>query len=64
MVGALMLAQLMSAGGKGSPAFIIAYYLTSWMGKGYLAIAGGRCVSPVGLHAVCVGGGGGAGDNP
>jgi hypothetical protein len=40
MVGALTLAQLMSAGGKGSPAFIIAYYLTSWMGKGYLAIAG------------------------
>lgn len=41
MVGALMLAQLLSAGGAGSPAFIIAYYLTSWMGKGYLALAGG-----------------------
>lgn len=40
MVGALVLAQLMAAGGAGSPAFIIAYYLTSWMGKGYLAIAG------------------------
>lgn len=40
MVGALVLAQLMAAGGVGSPAFIIAFYLTSWMGKGYLAIAG------------------------
>lgn len=40
MLGALVLAQLMAAGGRGSPAFIIAYYLTSWMGRGYLAIAG------------------------
>lgn len=48
MVGALVLAQLMAAGGVGSPAFIIAFYLTSWMGKGYLAIAG---------VCVCVAGG-------
>jgi hypothetical protein len=52
MVGALVLAQLMCAGGAGSPAFIIAYYLTSWMGKGYLAISGGG-----GVACVCVGGG-------
>lgn len=55
MVGALVLAQLMAAGGVGSPAFIIAFYLTSWMGRGYLAIAG---VS----QCVCVCGGGGMED--
>jgi hypothetical protein len=40
MLGALVLAQLMSAGGQDSPGFIIAYHLTRWMGKGYLAVAG------------------------
>lgn len=45
MLGALVLAQLMSAGGQGSPAYVIAYYLTTWMGKGYLGIAGGtNCI--------------------
>lgn len=35
-----MLSELISAGGAASPAFIIGYYLSSWMGRGYLAAAG------------------------
>ena len=40
IIGAMILSELISAGGIGSPAFIIGYYLSTWLGKGYLAIAG------------------------
>jgi L-lactate permease len=36
----MVLSELISAGGAASPAFIIGYYLSSWMGRGYLAAAG------------------------
>jgi L-lactate permease len=40
LLGAMVLSELISAGGAASPAFIIGYYLSSWMGRGYLAAAG------------------------
>lgn len=40
MVGAMILSQLISTGGVNSPAYILGYYLSNWLGKGYLAIAG------------------------
>lgn len=40
LLAAIALAQLMSAGGAGSPAFLVAYWLTTWLGRGYLALAG------------------------
>jgi hypothetical protein len=40
MAGALALAEAMRAGGAASPASILGYHLSAWMGKGYIAIAG------------------------
>lgn len=40
LLGAMVLSELISAGGAASPAFIIGFYLSKWMGRGYLAAAG------------------------
>eukprot|EP00878_Enallax_costatus_P028665 GHUV01030982.1.p2 GENE.GHUV01030982.1~~GHUV01030982.1.p2 ORF type:complete len:116 (+),score=8.59 GHUV01030982.1:235-582(+) len=40
MLGAMILSQLISAGGHDSPAYITGYYLSNWLGRGYLGIAG------------------------
>jgi L-lactate permease len=40
MMGALALAEMIRTGGAGSPAFIIGYYFSAWLGKGYVAVAG------------------------
>ncbi|WIA42460.1 hypothetical protein OEZ86_008455 [Tetradesmus obliquus] len=40
MMGALALAEMIQAGGAGSPAFIVGYYISAWLGKGYVAVAG------------------------
>jgi lactate permease len=38
-LGALVLVQLIRLGAAGSPAFIIGYYLSSWLAQGFLAIS-------------------------
>uniref|UniRef100_A0A383V6N0 L-lactate permease n=1 Tax=Tetradesmus obliquus TaxID=3088 RepID=A0A383V6N0_TETOB len=40
MMGALALAEMIRTGGAGSPAFIVGYYFSAWLGKGYVAVAG------------------------
>jgi len=40
MIGALLLSQLLAVGGQSSPAYILGYYLSAWLGKGYLVVAG------------------------
>lgn len=40
MAGALALASLMRSGGTGSPAYVLGYYLSTWMGKGFMAVTG------------------------
>uniref|UniRef100_A0A383VQV1 Lactate permease n=1 Tax=Tetradesmus obliquus TaxID=3088 RepID=A0A383VQV1_TETOB len=40
LLGAMILSELISAGGAASPAFIIGFYLSKWMGRGYLAASG------------------------
>ncbi|KAF8058833.1 L-lactate permease [Scenedesmus sp. PABB004] len=40
MAGALALAEAMRAGGAASPGFILGYYFSAWLGKGYVAVAG------------------------
>ncbi|KAF8068175.1 hypothetical protein HT031_001861 [Scenedesmus sp. PABB004] len=38
-LGALVLVQLIRVGGAASPAYYIGFYLATWLGKGFLAIA-------------------------
>lgn len=38
-MGALVLVQLIRTGAAGSPAYIIGYYLSSWLSQGFLAIS-------------------------
>lgn len=40
MAGALALAEAIRAGGPASPASILGYHLSSWLGRGYIAVAG------------------------
>eukprot|EP00775_Hariotina_reticulata_P006159 gene6159-6396_t len=40
MIGALLLSQLLAVGGQSSPAYILGYYLSAWLGRGYLVVAG------------------------
>lgn len=40
LLAAIALAQLMTAGQQDSPAFLVAFWLTTWLGRGYLALAG------------------------
>lgn len=40
LAGALALAQLVRCGGTGSPAYLLGYYLSTWMGRGYIAVTG------------------------
>jgi L-lactate permease len=38
-LGALVLVQLIRVGGPGSPAYIVGYYLSTWLAQGFLAIS-------------------------
>ncbi|KAF8060283.1 L-lactate permease [Scenedesmus sp. PABB004] len=40
VLGAMVLSELTSAGGTGSPAYLVGYYLSAWLGRGFLAASG------------------------
>jgi L-lactate permease len=39
LTGALCLVQLIRNGGTSSPAYIIGFYMSKWLGKGFIAFA-------------------------
>eukprot|EP00884_Botryococcus_braunii_P016899 jgi/Botrbrau1/3893/Bobra.0183s0114.1 len=39
LTGALCLVQLIRTGGNSSPAYIIGYWMSKWLGKGFIAFA-------------------------